>query len=82
MLLAAPGLPKVLWEEAIAISIYLTNRSPTKTLPKGKKHHTKCYTALCLVISILRPSNAQRTRLNRMLKTKANWHHDPKNNGY
>jgi hypothetical protein len=43
MLLAAPGLPKVLWEEAIATSIYLTNRSPIKTLPKGKISHEMLY---------------------------------------
>ena len=43
MLLAAPGLPKALWEEAIATSIYLTNRSPTKALPKGKTPHEMLY---------------------------------------
>ena len=43
MLLAAPGLPKALWGEAIATSIYLTNRSPTKALPKGKTPHEMLY---------------------------------------
>ena len=43
MLLAAPGLPKVLWEEAIVTSIYLTNRSPIKALPKGKTPHEMLY---------------------------------------
>ena len=43
MLLAVSGLPKVLWREAIATSIYLTNRSPTKALPKGKTPHEMLY---------------------------------------
>jgi hypothetical protein len=43
MLLAVSGLPKVLWEEAIVTSIYLTNRSPTKALPKGKTSHEMLY---------------------------------------
>jgi hypothetical protein len=43
MLLAAPGLPKALWGEAIATSIYLTNRSPIKALPKGKTPHEMLY---------------------------------------
>jgi hypothetical protein len=43
MLLAAPGLSKALWEEAIATSIYLTNRSPTKALSKGKIPHEMLY---------------------------------------
>jgi hypothetical protein len=43
MLLAVSGLPKVLWEEAIATSIYLTNRSPTKTLSKDKIPHEMLY---------------------------------------
>jgi hypothetical protein len=43
MLLAAPGLSKVLWEETIATSIYLTNRSPIKALPKGKISHEMLY---------------------------------------
>jgi hypothetical protein len=43
MLLTAPGLFKALWEEAIITSIYLTNRSPTKTLPKGKIPHEMLY---------------------------------------
>jgi hypothetical protein len=43
MLLAAPGLSKALWGEAIATSIYLTNRSPTKALLKGKTPHEMLY---------------------------------------
>jgi hypothetical protein len=43
MLLAAPGLSKALWEEAIVMSIYLTNRSPIKALPKGKIPHEMLY---------------------------------------
>ena len=43
MLLAASGLSKVLWGEAIVTSIYLTNRSPTKALPKGKISHEMLY---------------------------------------
>jgi hypothetical protein len=43
MLLAAPGLLKVLWGEAIATSIYFTNRSPIKALPKGKTSHEMLY---------------------------------------
>ena len=43
MLLVAPGLSKALWEKAIAISIYLTNRSSTKALPKGKTPHEMLY---------------------------------------
>jgi hypothetical protein len=43
MLLAAPDLPKALWGEAIATSIYLTNRSPIKALPKGKTPHEMLY---------------------------------------
>jgi hypothetical protein len=42
-MLAAPSLPKVLWAEGIATSIYLTNRSPTKALPKGKTPHEMLY---------------------------------------
>ena len=38
-LLAAPNLPKSLWAEGVATTIYLTNRSPTKALPKGKTPH-------------------------------------------
>jgi hypothetical protein len=43
MLLAAPGLPKALWEEIIVTSIYLTNRSPIKALLKGKTPHEMLY---------------------------------------
>jgi hypothetical protein len=43
MLLIVSGLPKALWEEAIATSIYLTNRSPTKALFKGKTSHEMLY---------------------------------------
>jgi hypothetical protein len=43
MLLAAPGLLKTLWGEAIVTSIYLTNRSPIKVLPKGKTPHEMLY---------------------------------------
>jgi hypothetical protein len=43
MLLEAPGLPKALWGEAIVTSIYLTNRSPTKALSKGKILHEMLY---------------------------------------
>ena len=43
MLLAAPGLPKALQGEAIATSIYLTNRSPIKALPKDKIPHEMLY---------------------------------------
>jgi hypothetical protein len=43
MLLAAPGLPKALWGEVIVMSIYLTNRSPIKALPKGKTLYEMLY---------------------------------------
>jgi hypothetical protein len=43
MLLAAPDLSKALWGEAIVTSIYLTNRSPIKALPKGKTPHEMLY---------------------------------------
>jgi hypothetical protein len=43
MLLAAPGLFKALWGEVIATSIYFTNRSPIKALPKGKTPHEMLY---------------------------------------
>jgi hypothetical protein len=43
ILLAAPGLSKVLWGEVIATSIYLTNRSLIKALPKGKIPHEILY---------------------------------------
>jgi hypothetical protein len=43
MLLVAPGLFKVLWEEAIVTSIYLTNRSPIKALSKSKTPHEMLY---------------------------------------
>jgi hypothetical protein len=43
MLLSAPNLPNSLWAEAISTSIYLTNRSPTKALPKGKTPHELLY---------------------------------------
>jgi hypothetical protein len=43
MLIAISGLPKSLWAEAIATMIYLTNRSPIKTLPKDKIPHEMLY---------------------------------------
>jgi hypothetical protein len=43
MLLAVPGLFKALWGETIVTSIYLTNRSPIKALPKGKTPHEMLY---------------------------------------
>ena len=43
ILLAASGLFKALWEEAIVTSIYLTNRSPIKTLFKDKTSHEMLY---------------------------------------
>jgi hypothetical protein len=43
MLLAVSGLFKVLWEEAIVTSIYFTNRSLIKILPKGKISHEMLY---------------------------------------
>jgi hypothetical protein len=43
ILLAAPGLFKVLWEKVIVTSIYLTNRSPIKALSKGKIPHEMLY---------------------------------------
>jgi hypothetical protein len=43
MLIAISGLPKSLWAEAIATTIYLTNRSPIKTLPKDKIPHKMLY---------------------------------------
>jgi hypothetical protein len=43
ILLAVLGLSKVLWGEAIVTSIYLTNRSPIKILPKGKTPHEMLY---------------------------------------
>ena len=43
MLLAVPGLFKALWGEAIVTSIYLTNQSPIKVLPKGKIPHEMLY---------------------------------------
>ena len=43
ILLAASGLFKALWGEAIVTSIYLTNRSPTKVLSKGKIPHEMLY---------------------------------------
>jgi hypothetical protein len=43
MLLAAPGLPKTLWADAINTAIYLTNRSSTKALPKGRTPHELLY---------------------------------------
>jgi hypothetical protein len=43
MLISAPGLPKSLWADAINITVYLTNRSPTKALPKGRTPHELLY---------------------------------------
>jgi hypothetical protein len=43
MLLAAPSLSKALWREVIVTSIYLTNRSLTKALSKGKTLHEMLY---------------------------------------
>jgi hypothetical protein len=43
MLLAISSLPKALWGETIVTSIYLTNRSPIKALPKSKISHEMLY---------------------------------------
>ena len=43
MLISAPGLPKSLWADAINITVYLANRSPTKALPKGRTPHELLY---------------------------------------
>jgi hypothetical protein len=43
MLISAPGLPKFLWADAINTTVYLTNRSPTKALPKGRTPHELLY---------------------------------------
>ena len=43
MLISAPGLPKSLWADAINITVYLTNRSPIKALPKGRTPHELLY---------------------------------------
>jgi hypothetical protein len=43
MLISAPGLFKSLWADAINITIYLTNRSLTKALPKGRTPHELLY---------------------------------------
>jgi hypothetical protein len=43
MLLAVLDLFKALWRKVIATSIYLTNRSPTKALFKGKTSHEMLY---------------------------------------
>ena len=43
MLISAPGLPKSLWADALNTTIYLTNRSPTKALPKGRTPHELLY---------------------------------------
>jgi hypothetical protein len=43
MLLVVPSLFKALWAEGIATSIYLTNRSPIKALPKSKTLHEILY---------------------------------------
>jgi hypothetical protein len=43
MLISAPGLPKSLWADAINTTVYLTNRSPTKALPKGRTPHELLY---------------------------------------
>jgi len=43
MLISAPGLPKFLWANAINTTVYLTNRSPTKALPKGRTPHELLY---------------------------------------
>jgi hypothetical protein len=43
MLLKVSGLFKTLWEKAIVTSIYLTNRSPIKTLSKSKIPHEMLY---------------------------------------
>jgi hypothetical protein len=43
MLISAPGLLKSLWADAINITVYLTNRSLTKALPKGRTSHELLY---------------------------------------
>jgi hypothetical protein len=43
MLISAPGLPKSLWADAINTTVYLTNRSPIKALPKGRIPHELLY---------------------------------------
>jgi hypothetical protein len=43
MLISALGLPKSLWVDAINTTVYLTNRSPIKALPKGKIPHELLY---------------------------------------
>jgi hypothetical protein len=43
MLISAPGLPKSLWADAINITVYLTNRSLIKALPKGRISHELLY---------------------------------------
>jgi hypothetical protein len=43
MLISAPGLPKSLLVDAINTTVYLTNRSPTKVLPKGRISHELLY---------------------------------------
>jgi hypothetical protein len=42
-LIAASSLSKELWAETIATTIYLTNRSLIKALPKGKTPHKLLY---------------------------------------
>jgi hypothetical protein len=43
MLISVPGLPKSLWADTINTTVYLTNRSPTKALPKGRIPHKLLY---------------------------------------
>jgi hypothetical protein len=36
LMLAAPGIPRVLWAETTNTTVHLANRSPTKAIPSGK----------------------------------------------
>ena len=42
-MISAPGLPKFLWADAINTTVYLTNRSLIKALPKGRIPHELLY---------------------------------------
>jgi hypothetical protein len=43
MLISVPDLSKSLWADTINTTVYLTNRSPTKALPKGRIPHELLY---------------------------------------
>jgi hypothetical protein len=43
MLISAPGLSKSLWADTINTTVYLTNRSLIKALPKGRISHELLY---------------------------------------